>query len=176
MSEIYNYPILITKEYLAKNSPVPINYDFEEIRPFITIAENIYIVPILGKQLYDELIDQVTDNTVTDVNSTLLLELYQLESFGVMVESLPFIRAHVTEKGITLGKSDNSDSIDSNDLNELMTHLKSQITVLTKKLEDFLERNAECYPKYSPKNCCCNVVKQNFYLYNSNNRKKKSNY
>lgn len=176
MSEIYETPILITEAYLKAYSPIPLNYNWKDIKPFITIAENIYIVPILGKQLYDELIDQVTDNTVTDVNSTLLLKLYPLEALTVVIESLPFQWANITEKGITLGKSDNSDSIDRKDLTELMNHLKSEVDVLTRGVKKFLEDNKECFPLYVSENCGCKIPEKKSYLYNSNNRRKCRNY
>lgn len=173
MSEIFLTPVLITDDYLAAYSPLPKNYDYSDIRPFISIAEQVWIVDIIGKPLYKELIEQVATNTVTDENATLLLKIYQLEAIAVVYEALPFIWTSFTEKGITLGKSDNSESIKSTDLSVIQNHLRSQLTSYQKLLKQFLEDNAECFPLYVPdvNECCSNPLKGEKRLY-SNNRKK----
>lgn len=155
MSEIFQIPVLITEEYLKEYSPIPNNFDWSEVKAFIPIAEEIHIIPIIGRMLYNELIEQVQNNKVTDVNSSLLLKIYQLEAIAVAYETLPFIWAHITEKGITLGKSDNSDSIELEDLSEITNHLNAQLAVFKKMLREFLERNADCFPLFEVENDCC---------------------
>lgn len=95
MNEIYQIPILITVEYLKEYSPIPNNFNWNEIKPFIPIAEEVHIVPIIGRKLYYELLEQVQKNEVTDVNSTLLLKIYQLEAIAVCLEALPFFTYHL---------------------------------------------------------------------------------
>ena len=113
MSNINKQQTLINAEYLKQYSLFPKNYDLTDIQNFIPVAEQIHILPILGISLYEELLDQVTTNTLTDENSTLLLEVYRVEGIAVLYESLPFVWAHVSQVGITKGKSDNSDSLEN---------------------------------------------------------------
>lgn len=153
MNEIYILPTLINEDYLKAYSPIPLNYNFEDIRPFISVSEEIWIIPILGKALYDELIEQVSKNEITPENSTLLVKVYQLEAIATLYEALPFIKSHISEVGITNGKSDNSDSISSIDFANLKNHLLTQIEVLKKMLKKFLEDNKECYPLYVSDSC-----------------------
>lgn len=162
MSNIYQIPILINEDYLKAYSPIPSNFDWSDIRPFVPIAEEAHIVPIIGRELYNELLEEVTENDVTDVNSTLLIRIYQVEAIAVSIEALPFLWGHFSEKGITLGKSENSESITSKDLSVIQNHLISQLTVFKKILKDFLENNADCYPLYVKEDemCSCSP-KQN---------------
>lgn len=177
MNEIYQIPVLIPIEYLSEYSVLPKNFDYTDIKPFIPIAESVWIIDILGRPLYDELIDEVINNEVTDVNSTLLLKVYQLEAQCVVYEALPFIWSHLTEKGITLGKSDNSDSISAKDLSSVQNHLRAQITVLQKILKDFLEEHKDCYPLYVTIHDCCNPhTKGERRLYSNNRRKNNHNF
>lgn len=177
MSNIYKIPVLITDDYIKEYSPLPLNFDYDSIRPFIPIAESVWIVPIIGKALYQELLDEVQENNVSDVNATLLINIYQLEAEAIVFEALPFIWANLTEKGITIGKSDSSSSITIQDLNSLQNHLKSQITVLKERLKEFLEDNKECYPLYSSTVDCCNPkIDNDIRLYSSNIRKKPKNF
>lgn len=64
---------LINEAYLKEYSPLPQNFDISEVIPYIKPTELIWIVPILGQPLYDELLQQVADNNLTEENSTLLL-------------------------------------------------------------------------------------------------------
>lgn len=177
MNEIYQTPILITEDYLKDYSPIPSNFNWDEIRPFISISEEVHIIPIIGRPLYDELIEQIIENDVTDINSTLLIKIYQVEAIAVVIEALPFIWGHFSEKGITLGKSDNSDSITSKDLSTIQNHLIAQLTVLKKMLKEFLEGNYECYPLYPREdNCCCDKRNTNPRLFSSNKKEYRKNY
>jgi hypothetical protein len=133
----------------------PKNYDLTDIENFIPIAEQIHILPILGLSLYEELVEQVTTNSLTEVNSTLLLEVYKVEGIAVLYESLPFCWAHLTQVGLTKGKSDNSDSIENKDIAYLNTHIKSQLDYAKKYLKDWLDSYSNNYPLYTKEETCC---------------------
>lgn len=148
MSNIKRQPTLINAEYLKAYSMFPANYDLTDIENFIPIAEQIHIVPILGIALYDELIDQVTNNNLTQENSTLLLEVYKVEGIAVLFESLPFVWAHVSQVGITKGKSDNSDSVENKDMTYISTHIKSQLDYAKQYLVDWLDEYSVNFPLY----------------------------
>lgn len=148
MSNIKRQPVLINNEYLRAYSLFPQNYDLTEIYNFIPLAEQIHIKPLIGDALYEELLEQVQNNTLTEENSTLLLELYRLEGVAVLYEALPFCWANISQVGITLGKSDNSESIANKDITYLNTHLKAQITFLKKNIKDWLEAYSDNFPLY----------------------------
>lgn len=158
MSNINKQPTLINAEYLKQYSLFPKNYDLTDIQNFIPVAEQIHILPILGISLYEELLDQVTTNTLTDENSTLLLEVYRVEGIAVLYESLPFVWAHVSQVGITKGKSDNSDSLENKDLSYLNTHVKAQLDYAKSYLRDWLNTYAINFPLYKQDDECCSTM------------------
>ena len=160
MSNIKKQPTLINAEYLKQYSLFPKNYDLTDIQNFIPVAEQIHILPILGISLYEELLDQVTTNTLTDKNSTLLLEVYRVEGIAVLYESLPFVWAHVSQVGITKGKSDNSDSLENKDLSYINTHVKAQLDYAKKYLIDWLDEYAINFPLYKKEEDCCNTINE----------------
>lgn len=161
---------LINEKYLAEYSPLPKNYDYTEIWNYVPIVEQLYIIPILGKELYKELITQVKEDTLTDVNSALIMRVWQYEGICTVYEALPIVAYHLSQTGITKGKSENSDSVDTKDINFLSTHLNNQMVTLQKNLIQFLEDNAELYPLYvSTKDSCpctppknTNIFKQTY--------------
>lgn len=155
VEEVYKQRVLIADEYIIEYSPLPKNYDLTDIRPFINIAEAVHIVPIIGQAQYEELLNQIEDNNLTDVNSTLLLKIYPLEAMCIVSEALPFIWTSLADKGVTLGKSDNSDSISAKDLNMVQNHITAQISVLKTQLKDWLKLHQDCFPLIGFDECSC---------------------
>ena len=149
---------LINAEYLKSYSMFPKNYDLTDIENFVPIAEQIHILPILGTALYEELLEQVDSNSLTDENSTMLLEIYKVEGIAVLYESLPFVWSHISQVGITKGKSDNSDSIENKDLAYLNTHIKAQLDYAKKYLREWLDEYQINFPLYKKEDECCSSI------------------
>lgn len=164
MNNVKRQPTLINAEYLKAYSMFPVNYDLTDIQNFIPLAEQIHIMPILGLSLYEELIEQVSTNSLTEANSTLLLEVYKVEGVAVLYESLPFCWAHLSQVGLTKGKSDNSDSVENKDMSYLNTHIKSQLDYCKKYLKDWLDMYSDNFPLYRKDEPCCNKVIDNTHL------------
>lgn len=147
--------MLINKKYLAQYSPLPVNYDVANLLPYVNVAEKIWIVKTIGQELYDELDEQVKDNTLSEENATLLTEggLWQYLAFATLHEGLPFIWARITEAGIQVGKSDNSDSVSLKDLTLFQQHIRNQVEVLKDQVIDWLCNHAESFPLFDTCQC-----------------------
>lgn len=155
MADIVKPWVLINEAYFKEFSPIPNNFNIRDIEPYFKVAEKIWVEPVLGTPLYEELLEQVNENTLTEENSTLLLVLYPYLSFAIVFECLPFLSYHISEVGITKGKSDNSDSISINDVNYINTHIRSQVEVMKTQLKKFLDEHSDNFPLYKPDNCEC---------------------
>ena len=147
--------MIITKKYIEKYSPLPKNYNYDEVMNYVNIAEDIWVVPVIGRPLYDELQEQVKNNTVSEVNATLLLEIYPYLAYATALEALPFIAYHMTEVGITKSKSDNSESVELKELNYIINHLKAQTEYRKEMLIKWLKEYGSNYPSYYPSECDC---------------------
>lgn len=137
---------VINKDYFLENSPIGKNFNIDDIYQYFNIAEKLYIIPEIGQEQYDELLGQVIENKVSEVNSVLLLQLYPLLSYAITYQALPFLWANIAEVGITLGKSDNSDSVQLKDLDYISTRLVSTIETLKRQLRDWLDDYDDNYP------------------------------
>ena len=146
--------------YLKEYSLIPQSYNVKEIWNFVPLTEQLHIVPIIGKELYNELLDQVENNTVTPANDSLLLEIYPFEGLALMEVCMPYLAIHVSEVGLTLGKSENSDSVGIEDINYLTNYVRSQMEPLKTRLIDFLKEHSDLYPLYKkPTNVCSDQIK-----------------
>ena len=158
MADIVEVQTLITEDYFKTYSPIPDNYNIKEIKPYFHVAEKLWIEPIIGMPLYEELLDEVEKDEVTPENATLLLNIYPLLAFAITYESLPFVGYHLSQVGITKGKSENSEPVSINDVNYISTQLRNQCETMKKLLKKFLDENAEHYPLYYADNneeCNC---------------------
>ena len=148
MADIVEVQTLITEEYFKTYSPISDNYNIKDIKPYFHVAEKLWIEPIIGTPLYEELLDEVEKDEVTPENATLLLNIYPLLAFAITYESLPFVGYHLSQVGITKGKSEISEPVSINDVNYISTQLRNQCETMKKLLKKFLDENAEHYPLY----------------------------
>ena len=158
MADIVEVQTLITEEYFKTYSPISDNYNIKDIKPYFHVAEKLWIEPIIGTPLYEELLDEVEKNEVTPENATLLLNIYPLLAFAIVYESLPFVGYHLSQVGITKGKSENSEPVSINDVNYISSQLRNQCETMKMLLKKFLDEHAEHYPLYYADNtveCKC---------------------
>lgn len=158
---------LINEKWLKEFSPIPLNYNLKELHNYIKLAETIWILPLLGYDFYDELLDQVDNNNLTDVNSTALVEaIYPYLGFAVAYEALPIMWAHISEVGITKGKSDNSDSLDLKDMTYFSQHLRAQVEARKDYCKKWLCEHQDYYENLDVCGCecdsCCKKAKLNY--------------
>lgn len=154
--------MIINETYFKKYSPIPLNYNMTEVKNYIPVAEKIWVRPLLGAPLFDEIECQIKENNVSEENATLLTEggLWQYLAFATVLEALPMIWSHISEVGVTKGKSDNSDSLDLKDMTWVSQHLRNQVEVLKDQLKKWICEHYLYYPKADVCacncSCCCN--------------------
>lgn len=154
--------MIINKQLLAKYSPLPINYNYAEIMNYVPVAEEIWVRPLIGDDLYYEIEEQVEKNEITDEINALLTDgkLLQYLAYATCLEGLPFIWSHFSETGISLGKSDNSDSITLKDLTYIENHLRRQVEFLKDSVKRYICERPDYYPNADfcacSCDCCCN--------------------
>ena len=148
--------MIINQTYLKKYSPIPLNYNLTEVMNYVGVAEKIWVIPLIGYDLFEEIDEQVKTNTVSEENATLLTEggLWQYLAFATVYEALPVIWAHISEVGITKGKSDNSDSLDLKDMTYMTQHIRNQVEVLKDQLKKWICEHADSFPLADV--CACN--------------------
>ena len=168
--------MIINKKFFAEYSPIGKNYDYSEIMLYVPVATEIWLRPLIGSDLLDEIEEQVASNTVSEENAALLTEgkLWQYLCYATCYEGLPFLWTNISEVGITLGKSDNSDSITLKDLTYIQQHLRNQVEVLKDSVKRYICEHSELFPLADVCACgcsCCgnnaklNYPNPNFQLY-----------
>lgn len=146
---------LINEKYLKMYSILPKNFDTSEVANYVKIAEEIWIMPIIGEALYTDILKQIKDGDISPEYQTLLLNLYSYEGMCVCLEALPFICYRATETGIVKQKTDTTESIDTKELSYLQQTLRSSIEVRKEQFRKWMNEHADSFPLYAPDCCDC---------------------
>ena len=149
--------MIINEKYLKQYSPIPLNYNLAEVKNYIPVAEKIWIIPLIGVDLFDEIDQQIQDNSLSDENQALLTEggLWQYLSFAVCYEALPILWSHISEVGITKGKSENSESLSLKDITYVQQHLRQQVEFLKDAVKKYISEHNEYFPLVNNCDCDC---------------------
>ena len=158
--------MIINEKYFKQYSPIPVNYNMTEIKNYIPVATKIWVIPVIGRNLYNELEQQVKNNQVSEANATLLTEggLWQYLSFATVYEALPMVWSHISEVGVTKGRSDNSDSLELKDMTYVSQHLRNQVEVLKDQLKKWLCEHSVSFPLADVCACGCSSCQENAKL------------
>lgn len=151
---MYTPIALINEELFKLHSPVTSNADLTEFIPYLAIAQELYLAPVLGESLLTDLKDQVSSNSLSETNSELLVRIAPALSFFAVYQGLPFHWASIVNKGITIRESENSKGIDISDVAQLRRWIKDDAEIFIKLLVDYLYSYRVDYPLWKPADNC----------------------
>jgi hypothetical protein len=136
--------LFITETFIKKYSNIDDNVDAQYITPVIDLVQKMYIRPILGTALYDELVTQITNDTVS-ANNVNLIENYIQDSmlYYVLSEGLPSFTYKIENKSVSTKTSDNATPVDNSIIQSEVARYKDRAEFFAQTLIDFLEANAD---------------------------------
>ncbi len=153
-------PVLIISEELLKlYSPLSRNVDVDKVYPFLHLAQEFYLEDILGIALLEELQSQVESGEITEENKALLLKVAPVLANYACYLAMRSLTYSVTDKSITLEKSENSQPISEKELGEYILSLKNLCEMHKEVLIKYLCRCALTYPLWRPQSDECNCEK-----------------
>jgi len=150
---------LITTTYIKENSPLNFNVEDTLINSAIYEAQMIYLVNLLGSDLYDKIISLVTSGDISQPANAVyksLLDLYitDVVMYYTIVQCLPYIHNKIMNKSVTKQKSENSEPIEAEDLKYFAGSFKNTAEVFGERLIKHLEVNYALYPEYYMNTTC----------------------
>lgn len=145
---------LISEALFKKYSPVKDDTDIKKFTPFVIIAQQLYTDKILGDPLRVELETQIKTGTITPHNRALLEVLAPVVANYAVYQGLPFHWASISNKGLTIRKSENSEAVSVNDVGQLRAWLLNDCIVFQKRFIDYMCKCAKNYPLWSTVGYC----------------------
>ena len=155
-----NKVLLISADYYKRNSVVNLNVDEELIHPQIIKAQNMNIERVLGSNLFNTLLSEVSSGTVSSRMVTLLEDYIQPALVEwVTYSGILYFNYKITNKAVVKKASDNSEASELNEISFLRNDIRDDAEYLTERLIKFLKANKSDYPEYSTGNGDCDDIK-----------------
>ena len=125
------------------------NYDRRQLTELIWDTQELWLLPILGTALYDELKTQSRSGTFTSANLTLIGKINPVMKFRVLADGAPIFTYKMRNKGIVTQSSDNAQPVTFAELDRLTAYFTDRYQTFADRLMKFLIENETTYPLYS---------------------------
>ncbi|MAL49717.1 MAG: hypothetical protein CMH18_08170 [Methylophaga sp.] len=159
------HTLFISTNRLKKDSSLGGSVDDDLLLPYILMAQDRYILPVLGTDLYNKLISDVNNDTLTGNYLTLLQTYIQpaLVQFSYAV-ILPFLRLRMVNNAVVTMSSEQGGSVSHEDLKPLINSAMDMGEFYRERLIDYIRNNTGLFPEYSTNTGAdLNPTTQNYY-------------
>jgi len=124
------------------------NYDNDQVSALIYDTQQMDILPLIGTGLYNQLDGQITANTVSAINTTLLNKLRPCLRMFVLARGMMVFNYKIRNKGIQTMGSENAQSVDLTVIDRYVQEWKDQAQVYAKRVHEYLNANSVSYPLF----------------------------
>jgi hypothetical protein len=140
----------IKREDLVRNTVLGGNIDTDKFIQFISIAQDIHIQNYTGTKLYDKISNDIIANTLANPYLALVNDYLQpmLIHFA-MVEYLPFAAYTIANGGVYKHTSENSTSVDKNEVDFLVEKERNIAQYYTDRFITYMSYNQQTFPEYN---------------------------
>jgi len=140
----------IKREDLVRQTALGGNVDTDKFIQFIKIAQEIHIQNYTGTRLYNKISDDIIANTLANPYLSLVNDYLQpmLIHFA-MVEYLPFAAYTIANGGVYKHTSENSTSVDKNEVDFLVEKERNIAQYYTDRFINYMSYNQATFPEYN---------------------------
>jgi hypothetical protein len=146
------HTLFISANRLKKDTAMGGSVDENLMMPYILLAQDMYILPVLGTDLYNALVTKINGNTLTGDYKTLMEDYIQkaLVQFA-FAELAPFMRLRFVNNAIVvMGSTDQSSSATYEDIKPLINRAKDAAEFYRARLIDYLtDKGSATFPEYA---------------------------
>lgn len=143
--------LIITEQFIKDNTQIDENVDIVHIRNTIREAQDIYIHPLLGSGLYNEIIAGIVAGSTSSNNQTLIDSGYLAWAltYWTLYEGVDTFTYKFRNKGIQKMSSENSQPISSEETKRLMDGFRNKAEWYSERVTRYLCENETTYPLYT---------------------------
>lgn len=161
---------LITEQEVKNWTDIPNSVQSKMFSSMITIAQDLYIRSSLGELLYTQLLDQVENDTLTALNTTLLNGNDRLFrgikpalAWWVAYEIYPYLHSFISPTGIQSKSTEDATSVSSTQLGIRKNHAKGHAEHFLDQVICYLRENEDDYPLFRDGDDCCTTLRYDGY-------------
>lgn len=140
----------ISVDKIKEDTLINSNVDNKLIVPLILDCQIDQILPVIGSGLYSELVSQITNNTLTTLNRTLLDQyiIPCLEKY-VVYEACISINFKLTNANFAKKNTEDSQPLTIEEMLFFMDKIKDKAEVRKERITKYLVANITSYPLYA---------------------------
>ena len=145
------HTLYISASRIKKDTALGGSVDDNIIMPYILLAQDMFILPILGTDLDTKLKADIQGGSLTGAYKTLVETYIQpsLVQFAC-AELAPFLRLRFVNNAIVImGANDQSSSASFEDIKPLMDRAKDAAEFYRQRLIDYIRNNTSSFPEYN---------------------------
>ena len=161
---------IITEQEIKNWTDISNNVQSSSLAFAITISQDLYVRTALGEKLYEELVGQVANNTLTALNTTLLNGNDRLFrgikpglAWWIAYESYTYLHSKISPTGIQSKSTEQAVSIDSRSLEIRKNMAKKKAEYYIDQLICYLRDNESDYPLFRDSDSCCTNIAYDGY-------------
>ena len=145
------HTLYISATRIKKDTALGGSVDDNIIMPYILLAQDMFILPVLGTDLDNKLKADIQGGSLTGAYKTLVETYIQpclvQASFS---ELAPFLRLRFVNNAIVImGATDQSDSASYEDIKPLMDRATDASEFYRQRLIDYIRNNTSSFPEYT---------------------------
>ena len=145
------HTLYISSTRLKKDSALGGSVSDDLIMPYILLAQDMHILPILGTDLDAKLKAEIQAGTLAGVYKTLVETYLQpaLVQFS-FTQLIPYLRLRFTNSAVVvMGATDQSSSATYDDLKPVMETAENAAEFYRQRMIDYLRNNSSSFPEYT---------------------------
>ena len=159
-----NNVLLISEATVKANSEISDNLYGSYLLPAIRTSQELYLQPVLGKSLYESIIDKVSDGSIVNEGNASYKELlddyiqpYLLER--VLADLVPIVSAKIANLGTVVSKDEYVVNLSVTDAEKLHNFHIVKSDAYLKRMQEYLLANLAAFPELDE--CTCNSMRSN---------------
>ena len=145
------HTLYISSTRIKKDTALGGSVDYNIIMPYILLAQDMFILPVLGTDLDAKLKADIQAGSLAGAYKTLVETYIQpaLVQFSFS-ELAPFLRLRfVNNSVVVMGDTDTGSSATYEDIKPLMDRAKDAAEFYRERLIDYIRNNTSSFPEYS---------------------------
>lgn len=145
------HTLFISATRLKKDTALGGSVDDNLIMPYILLAQDMNILPVLGTDLYEKLKSDVQGGTLTGAYKTLVETYIQPALVQFAFSTLaPYLRLRFSNNSVVvMGATEQSSSASYDDLRPVMETAENAAEFYRQRLIDYIRNNQSSFPEFS---------------------------
>lgn len=140
---------IVSTNELKNLTSIGQNLDCELLTPHLLIAQQLYLEPVLGCALYNDIISRYDNNWLTGDTQTLYEEyLVPAIAYSAWYSLSPFLNWRTSRNGINKSGTDTLQPIEIQEFSMYSSKVENLMRFYLKRLEDYLKCNKDLFPLY----------------------------